>query len=200
MDKILSFQKNRTQPKELFFNLKNLKNYPQEAFFQCDFYDCEFPVNLSQVQFKYCSFIDCIFKDLGIIVSQFDDCYFERCSFRDCTLTKPFFENNVFWDADLREAQSVVRDFDNNWMGELSCLYNARSSDLRCALNPNDSCYSCKDYASIFEQENLTTQPDSSEPLSFPGVEPRQLHVMAPLPKNPSHPPDAEPDYDKIPF
>jgi hypothetical protein len=37
--------------------------------------------------------------------------------------------------------------FDGHWViGDISCLYNARSELLRCAVNPNGSCDRCIHY------------------------------------------------------
>ena len=68
---------------------------------------------------------------------------------------------NFIQDAELQQLSSYQRQFlerrdelysffnrtgDSNGIGELSCKFNARSSHLRCAVNPSGPCEGCSSY------------------------------------------------------
>jgi hypothetical protein len=49
---------------------------------------------------------------------------------------------------DLRNSLTLRADPGSRepWIGDLSCTYNARSSLLRCAVNPAGPCQGCRHY------------------------------------------------------
>lgn len=40
-------------------------------------------------------------------------------------------------------------------IGDISCQFNARSSYLRCAVNPQGPCEGCRDYKQVESREQL---------------------------------------------
>lgn len=62
---------------------------------------------------------------------------------------------NQRWQTRLRQARNRVRTIPNQtWVnpcptqiiGDISCVYNARSPHMRCAINPAGPCQNCLDY------------------------------------------------------
>jgi hypothetical protein len=58
--------------------------------------------------------------------------------------------SNMLWRLGGVTVDEFNSAFDKpQFIGDTSCLNNARSPYLRCAINPDGGCLSCKDYEKI---------------------------------------------------
>jgi uncharacterized protein YjbI with pentapeptide repeats len=103
--------------KEKFYSNLLITNLPAEGFVNCVFKDCNFRVSLNKSSFEGCVFFRCHFK------TEFD--HVEDCFFSNCSFTFPV-------------------NFSRSHIGDYTCINNARSPFLRCAIVPDGPCDNCQ--------------------------------------------------------
>jgi hypothetical protein len=97
---------------------ETIHDLPKGGFKDCLFKDCNFRVSLDKSSFQGCVFFRCRFRvDFNHVG---EDCFFSDCSFA--------FQVN--------SSRSHIGDY--------TCVNNARSPFLRCAIAPDGPCDNCQ--------------------------------------------------------
>jgi hypothetical protein len=113
----LVFVDSFSERKGKFYSNLLITNLPPEGFVSCVFKDCNFRFSLDESSFQGCVFFRCHFKTE---FDQVEDCFFSNCSFN--------FQVN----------------FSRSHIGDYTCINNARSPFLRCAIAPDGPCDNCQ--------------------------------------------------------
>ena len=123
------------------------KDYRNEQFILHNFSYSE----LACADFSNATLFCCDFRGAHLYRANFADAVLITCDFSRACLTEADFRVRSHRTCSFghAEVEGVIWPPDPNSIGDPDCRHNARSSFLRCAINPLGPCEGCQDFESV---------------------------------------------------